>query len=507
MDNPCIIIPFIGSIVVLCDHYIQLKKTNNQKQILFNYNQKIKSHIEDMNTFKQFNIPNAYVQIIHNDSLKSSPIMTLINNSSIKQIKIKKHSFLNKYRFNSKIQCIFDVKRVNDILTLKEEFRWLESPQNRIILLTQNAYDNIDINSFSRYINTKTKIITVSDNDLISYLDIQCDKCFYIYYPPKLPFTLSTPEFVNQSLYPYFNWNPLRLLLKYKLFRDEMLIKNNNVYIKQQGVVKYAETFHHKIKDNMQKQGRHLFIYLPHWESINDDTIIKTLVDYNPVFDTVNITTSERLAKKLGLYQCNILINNIPQIFALHNNANRQVIKYNLTYFHFKTNYDLLYKNQLPEYISQIEIKGKSNVIEVNSNNFKDKVISDNSFKEFIIEISKENCPSCFILGKMLDHLSLKLIKHNIDKLKLFRIDSNNDIPYIGEFNATPTYLFCRKNNKGLIEYITQLNKDNFIEKLKEMSCLDLSKINYHKNLANGYLLYLNRYFEKDYFDPDFDLL
>ena len=154
-----------------------------------------------------------------------------------------------------------------------------------------------------------------------------------------------------------------------------------------------------------------------------------------------------------------------------------------------------------------IKVDNLSYATELNAANFEEKVLKDNSFNEFIIEVKHEGCPTCFMLGKMIDHMSQKFKKHKLDKkLKFFRIDSHNDLPFIGDFSATPTYLFGRKENNQITQ-LSQLDKNDFLFQLKKLSKLDLTKIKYHPNIGYGFHIYQNQEFLKSDYDADGDVM
>jgi len=197
----------------------------------------------------------------------------------------------------------------------------------------------------------------------------------------------------------------------------------------------------------------------------------------------------------------------LPQFYLIETNNIADKNIYSFSYFRFPDEFNKYLKGKAKKFIYPIKVDNLSYVTELNAENFEEKVIKDYSFKEFLIEVKHEGCPTCFMLGKMVDHLSQKFRKHNLaNKFRFFRIDSHNDLPYIGDFSATPTYLFCRKEGEK-ITLISQLDKNDFLFQLKKLSKLDLTKIRYHPNIGYGFHLYQNQEFLKPDYNPDIDVL
>lgn len=71
-----------------------------------------------------------------------------------------------------------------------------------------------------------------------------------------------------------------------------------------------------------------------------------------------------------------------------------------------------------------------------------------------IIEIKKEGCFSCSYNGRIFDLLSLKFAEQGLD-VPLFRMNIDNQSPYIGRFGYSPTYLFIRKDGREVSEIYT----------------------------------------------------
>jgi hypothetical protein len=223
--------------------------------------------------------------------------------------------------------------------------------------------------------------------------------------------------------------------------------------------------------------------------------------------DEIQIVTSKNFAMKNEIFDSFSLSSNLPQIFLVETKNGNTKNVYNLNYFRFPKDFNSYLKGAQKRFtFKDNNIENLTYVETINSTNFKQKVIDDMSFKEFIIEIKHEGCPTCFILGKMLDHLSQKFKKHKVNKIRFFRIDTANDLPYLGEYLATPTYLHCKKNEKGELTQISPLEKQNFIFDMRKASSYDLSKIRYHPNIGIGNHIYQQKEYLKKNYDPDMDL-
>ena len=83
------------------------------------------------------------------------------------------------------------------MIDLRDEFRYLDNPKNRIIIIS-NIDDDIDrLLSLYRYKNTK--ILLVNDEEMKKKLNLS-DSHMYIYYPYKLPFNMKNTELFIKSL-------------------------------------------------------------------------------------------------------------------------------------------------------------------------------------------------------------------------------------------------------------------------------------------------------------------
>ena len=454
----------------------------------------------------------------------------------------------------------------DNLIEIRQHFKYLENPEHKIILISnemftgekneKNSKFNFDkITALSLFKAKNTKIIFVNNEKLKEKFNLKGDN-LYIYYPPKLPNSMKNVELFMQEnnlkqkyegidMNKLFNISPMDFTLKFNFFRNEIkinykdllenLYKNskensNNInsinfskfnfnkndrqklqklftFPKRQ-VRQLANCDKNTFKECWEKPNKNiLFVYLPSWAFLKENIFNYILYEANQIFDEIQITTSKNFIKKNQLYDNNQISDDLPQIYLFKTGEKAQKKIHSFSYFSFPKELQNHLKNRHPVYKNSPNVELLTNVTFLNSKNFKEKILDDKNLKEFIIEIEHEGCPSCFMLGKMFDHLSLKFKKHTLhNKIKFFRIDTENDLRFLGDFAATPTYLFCKKNSKGEITFMNELHKPEFIYRIKKYSNYDLNKIRYHPNLYFGFQIYKNKMFLKPDFDPDMDI-
>jgi thiol-disulfide isomerase/thioredoxin len=235
--------------------------------------------------------------------------------------------------------------------------------------------------------------------------------------------------------------------------------------------------------------------------------LLNLYLEASHLFDEVQIVTSKNFANKHQLYDKTQMSEELPQFYLIETNNLTNKNIFSFSYFRFPDEFNKYLKGKGKTYNNPVKVDNLSYAIDLNAANFEEKVLNDNSFKEFLVEVKHEGCPTCFMLGKMIDHLSQKFQKHKLSKkFKFFRIDSHNDLPFIGDFSATPTYLYCKKENNKITS-ISQLDKNDFLFQLKKNSSLDLTKIRYHPNIGYGFHIYQNLEFLQADWNPDNDVL
>jgi hypothetical protein len=323
--------------------------------------------------------------------------------------------------------------------------------------------------------------------------------------------------------------NPISLLTNFNFFRDELKIdieKFRKAELKEsytdtdryrlqkqfvyptRHVVQLAENSKNRILESWKKPNKHyLFIYVPNYVMLKEQLFDEIMFKTSHLYDGIQVTNSKTFALKHKLYDPSQVSEDIPQIFMIETNNLKDKKIFSFSYFRFPEEFMKYLNNKIEPFKQPVLMDNHTFVETVNNSTFKEKIIDDHSFREFMIEIKHEGCPTCFMLGKMFDHLSQKFEKHKkLKKLRFFRVDTHNDIPYLGEFAATPTYLFCRKDKNGNIELISPVDKNDFLFKIKKLSNLDLSKIRYHPNLAYGFYIFQRQDFLKPNYEPDIDI-
>jgi hypothetical protein len=488
---------------------------------------------------------------------KNEPII-LIKNDYLSELlnpyAFTKNSPASDHKLFTKLNNLITYKKISSLKELREEFRYLESPKYNIILITQEMLSDKEISkSLSLFRTKNTKILLIEDANIISSLSLNKNH-IYKYYSAKLPYKMKDTDLflqdhfdkkLNNSHVPvaeiltqegvdlstYLNSNSASLMIKYHMFRDEIKISkeliekklSDNIEgkylpdrIKFQKMISYptrnvsqlAETDKKMIEDQMNTPNKILlFIYVPNWSFLKENIFDAILFDSPHLFDKIQITNSKNFTFKKELYDDSQISEEIPQIYLIETNNLTDKKIYSMNYFRFADDFNKYIRNKKEIFKKPEVMENLTYVSTVNSLNFEEKVLKDNSFREFMIEVKHEGCPTCYMLGKMFDHVSQKFHKHKYDKkFKFFRVDTHNDIPHLGEFAATPTYLFCRKNEKGQIEMISQVDKQDFLFKIKKLSKLDLNKVRYHPNIGFGFYIYQKNEFMKDSYDPDIDI-
>eukprot|EP00340_Litonotus_pictus_P012112 CAMPEP_0170538218 /NCGR_PEP_ID=MMETSP0209-20121228/103180_1 /TAXON_ID=665100 ORGANISM="Litonotus pictus, Strain P1" /NCGR_SAMPLE_ID=MMETSP0209 /ASSEMBLY_ACC=CAM_ASM_000301 /LENGTH=241 /DNA_ID=CAMNT_0010839867 /DNA_START=1021 /DNA_END=1743 /DNA_ORIENTATION=+ len=239
------------------------------------------------------------------------------------------------------------------------------------------------------------------------------------------------------------------------------------------------------------------------------------LYDSNHLFDKIFITEDKAFSEKHGFYNNNPMLSTLPQIYIKNTHSKSQGGgTFELSYFKFPDDFSQFLSSSLQPFKHVNKFDNKTYVESLNGENFKAKLLEDSSFRECVLEIKHEGCPTCLMLGKMLDHMSQKFHKHgklsssinnSKNKVRFFRIDSDNDIPLLGRFNATPVYLYIRKDKDNKkIEFIAPLEKQEFLFRLRKYCKNNLDRIKYHPNLTVGFMTYQNKEFSKPDYDPDY---
>ena len=84
-------------------------------------------------------------------------------------------------------------------------------------------------------------------------------------------------------------------------------------------------------------------------------------------------------------------------------------------------------------YYTSEKRKRETFVKTVTASNFEQEVIKNEQIKSFLVMVYSESCPSCSINGPMFNIISRKLQRQGYDyELPCFRLNIENDIPYLG---------------------------------------------------------------------------
>lgn len=536
------------------DNIVNLKKKENASAAKENY---IVDKIENVNNTNE---PLILV--------KSGMCLETFNSLSfVKEERITKNN--NQYNnrkidhsLSKKLDNLVFYYYCNEMTELREHFKFLDKPDNKIFLISTEGFikknqgenkellDENKLKYLSLFKDKNVKILFVNNPEITKNLKLDSD-LLYVYYPPKMPNIMKNVELFLQEnqltqryegvdLNKIFNNSPTNFMLKFNFFRDEIKINFDNLktnfannanessnnfnfnkferinlqklfsFPKRQ-VRQLAVTDKSLFKKSWNEKNKTiLYVWLPNWAFLKENLFSYILYEANHLFDEIQITNSKSYSQKNKLYDFGGMADDLPQLFIIQTgNAEKNEIKkvFAFNYFRFSNELQNYMSNKHPQLKLQTPIENLTNVAFINSKNFKEKILDDKKLKEFVLEIKHEGCPSCFMLGKMFDHLSLKFKKHKLDhKIKLFRIDTENDLRYLGDFAATPTYIFGKKNDKGEITFLSEMPKPEFIFRLKKYSNYDLSKIRYHPNLYFGFQIYQNKMFLKPDFDPDMDI-
>jgi len=541
------------------DNVINLIKKENRAEVennkeMINNNNYI---LDKIDSIKNSNEP--LVLIKSGFCLESLNALSFVKDERITK---NKNEYTNKkisFGLNQKLDNLILYYYCDDMIELREHFKYLEKPENKIILLPVEGikkndsfeYDKLKV--LSIYKDKNTKIIFINNSELSKNLRLE-KNLMYVYYPPKIPNVMKNVELFLQEnqlkqryegidLNKLFNNSPMNFILKFNFFRDEIKLNhsvlnkaieggaysNNNMNLNlnlnktdrikiqklfsfpKKQVRQLATTDKSLFKKTWNESNKTvLYIWLPNWAFIKEKLFNYILYDANHLFDEIQITNSKAFTQKNHLYDYTGLADDLPQLFIIQTGDKEKNIEkkiYSFNYFRFSNELQNYMSNRHPLFKLQTPVDNYTKVNFINAKNFKEVILDDKKLKEFIIEIKHEGCPSCFMLGKMFDHLSLKFKKHKLEnKIKFFRIDTENDLRYLGDFAATPTYVFGKKNAKGEITFLNEIPKQEFIFRVKKYSNYDLTKIRYHPNLYFGFQVYQNKLFLKPDYDPDMDI-
>jgi hypothetical protein len=106
-----------------------------------------------------------------------------------------------------------------------------------------------------------------------------------------------------------------------------------------------------------------------------------------------------------------------------------------------------------PHHFVTEERSQKTKVKWLNADTFEKEIVKNKKVEQCVIEIIKDHCPACFICKFNTNVISRKLDKHGLlDKIPIYRMKINNQIPWLGEFPHSPMLLYLRKENGEIVE-------------------------------------------------------
>lgn len=113
----------------------------------------------------------------------------------------------------------------------------------------------------------------------------------------------------------------------------------------------------------------------------------------------------------------------------------------------------------------------------INAENFEKEVLRG-SHTDCVIEVIKDHCPACFISKFNTNMLSRKMANQGLlQKVPIFRMKINNQIPYLGDLPHTPLHIYVKKNEKNEIVALKLLDSplpqkktDNFLKQVEDLT-------------------------------------
>ena len=214
----------------------------------------------------------------------------------------KFHSYIVKEKLNNLL--LYEI--INDYDELRIKMEYLDNPKNKVILFP--LFDQ-EIDTNTKYVlsllkSKNHKIFLTNSLSLIEKLNLE-KGCYYIYYPPKLPFTTRNLDKIpaqeeNIDVKSYIGNNPYGLMLRYGIYRDkfkisEDLLKNclndfrenlfsgfdffdRNKYLKSSTYAfRNVKVLANVNKSSIQKNWsipnkQYLFIWLPNYSYLKEST-------------------------------------------------------------------------------------------------------------------------------------------------------------------------------------------------------------------------------------------
>jgi hypothetical protein len=103
-------------------------------------------------------------------------------------------------------------------------------------------------------------------------------------------------------------------------------------------------------------------------------------------------------------------------------------------------------EDELAHHYVSFDRSQKTAVKWINAETFEKMVVQDTSFDQCVIEIIKDYCPACMFAKFDTNLFSRKMQKHGyLQKLPVFRMKIDNQIPWLGDFPHSPLHLYLKK--------------------------------------------------------------
>ena len=141
-------------------------------------------------------------------------------------------SKFNSYKVKQKLSNLLFYDLVNDFDELRLKLEFLDNPKNKVVLfaLYEDSINEKNKTLLTLLKSKNTKIFLTDSPNLIEKINLE-KNCFYVYYPPKLPFTSKNFDKIpiseeNLDIKAYLQNNSYGLMLRYGIYRDKFKIND-----------------------------------------------------------------------------------------------------------------------------------------------------------------------------------------------------------------------------------------------------------------------------------------
>lgn len=121
--------------------------------------------------------------------------------------------------------------------------------------------------------------------------------------------------------------------------------------------------------------------------------------------------------------------------------------------------------------------KQETRVKHVAADNFDEEIISNPDVKHAIVEVFKPFCGACAVNGIVFNSFSRKLERHGYSQdVHCYRVNIDNKLPLLGNFYASPNYVYIRKDDDNKVTEILTLSPavrpEKFVEQIQDLTGL-----------------------------------